>query len=47
MWLSQNGRHFAHDICDFIILYIIDCILIRLSLKFIPGFPIDNKPVWV
>ena len=40
---GQNGRHFADDIFRCIFLIEKFCILIRISLKFVPKGPIDNK----
>ena len=42
---GQNGRHFADDI--FICIFVNEKfdILIKISLKFVPKGPIDNKPV--
>ena len=39
----QIGRHLAHDI--FICIFVNEkvCILIQISLKFVPNGPIDNK----
>ena len=41
---TQNGRHFADDIFKFIFLYENCCILIKISLKFVPISPASNKP---
>ena len=43
----QNGPHFADDIFKCIILNEKFCILIRISLKFVPMGPIDNKSALV
>ena len=40
---SQNGRHFTDDILEYISLYENWCILIQISLKFVPNGPIDNN----
>ena len=42
---GQNGRHFADEIFKCIFLNEKFCILIRISLKFVPKDPNDNK--WV
>ena len=44
---GQNGRHFSNDI--FICIFINEkfCILIRISLKFVPKGPVDNKSALV
>ena len=45
----QNGRHFADEffICIFVNEKV--CILIEISLKFVPKGPVNNKPalVWI
>ena len=41
---GQNGWHFAHDIFRCIYLNEKFCILIRISLKFVPKGSIDNNP---
>ena len=45
--LGQNGHHFADDI--FICIFVKEkfCILIKVSLKFIPKGPIENNPAFV
>ena len=40
---GQNGRHFADDIFRCIFVDEKLCILIKISLKFVPKGPIDNK----
>ena len=40
---GQNGRHFADDIFKCIFMNEKFCILIRISLKFVPKGPIDCK----
>ena len=40
----QNGNHFVNDIFKCILLNEKFCILIPISLKFVPKGPIDNKP---
>ena len=40
---EQNGRHFADDIFKCIFLNQNLCILIKISLKFVPKGLIDNK----
>ena len=45
--LGQNGRHFADDIFRCIFVNEKFCILIKISLKFVPKGPIDNNPVLV
>ena len=43
---EQNGRHFADD--NFRCIFVNDnfCILIKMSLKFVPNGPIDNNPAF-
>ena len=41
---GQNDRHFADDIFKCIFMNEKFGILIRISLKFVPNGPIDNKP---
>ena len=43
--LGQNGFHFADDKCIFVSEKF--CILIRISLKFVPEGPIDKNPALV
>ena len=40
---GQNGRHFEDDILQCIFPNEKFCILIKISLKFVPNSPIDNK----
>ena len=40
---GQNGHHFADDIFTCILMNEKFCILIRISLKFVPKGPIDDK----
>ena len=44
---GQNGHHFADDIfrCNFMNEKL--CILIKISLKFVPKDPIDDNPALV
>ena len=42
--LEKNGRHFAEHIFKCIFLNDKVCILIKISLEFIPKGPIDNNP---
>ena len=44
---GQNGCHFADDIFNFIFMNEKLCILIRISLKFAPKGPVDNKSALV
>ena len=44
---GQNGRHFADDIFRRIFMNEKLCILIKISLKFVPKGPIDNNPAQV
>ena len=44
---GQNGRHFADDIFRCIFMDEKSCILITISLKFVPNGPIDNNPALV
>ena len=44
---GQNGRHFADDIFGCIFMNEKFCILIKISLKFVPKGPIDNNPALV
>ena len=41
---GQNGHHFEDDIFRCIFLNEAFCILITISLKFVPKGPIDNDP---
>ena len=43
----QNGRHFTDNIFKCIFLNKSVCILIKISLKFVPKGPIDNIPALV
>ena len=43
----QNGHHFADDILKWIFMNENFCILIKISLKFVPEGPIDKKSVLV
>ena len=44
---AQNGRHFADDIFKCIFVNEKFCILIKISLKFVPKVPIDNNTALV
>ena len=44
---GQNGRHFTDDNFNRIFVSEKFCILIKISLKFIPEGPIDNNPALV
>ena len=44
---GQNVRHFVDDIFRWIFLNEKFCILIKISLKFVPDGPIDNNPALV
>ena len=44
---GQNGRRFADDIFNCIFMNVKSCILIRISLNFVPKGPIDNNPALV
>ena len=44
---GQNGRHFAADISKCIFMNEMFCIWIRISMKFVPKRPIDNKSALV
>ena len=44
---QQNGHQFAHDIFGCIFMNEKFCILIEISLKFVPKCPIDNNPALV
>ena len=44
---GQNGRHFADDIFRCIVVNEKLCILIKVSLKFVPKRPIVNNPALV
>ena len=44
---GQNGRHFADIIFRCIFVNEKFCILIKISLKFVPKGPIDNYPAFV
>ena len=41
--LGQNGRHYADDIFRCIFVNEIFCILVEITLKFVPKSPIDKK----
>ena len=45
--LRQNGRHFADNIIKCIFFNENCCILIKISLKYIPRGPFSNKPALV
>ena len=45
--LKQNGRRFADDVFKCIFLNENVCILIKISLKFVPKCPINNIPALV
>ena len=44
---GQNGHHFADNIFRCIFMTEKFCILIKISLKFVPKGPIDNNPALV
>ena len=44
---GQNGRNFPNDIFGCIFMNEKLCILIEISLKFVPKGPIDNNPALV
>ena len=44
---AQNGLHFANDILSCIFVNEKFCILIKISLQFVPKGPINNKPALV
>ena len=44
---GQNGRHVANDIFKCIFVNEKFCILIEISLSFVPKGPIDNNPALV
>ena len=44
---GQNGRHFADDIFRCIFVNENFCILIKISLKFVPRGPVDNNSAFV
>ena len=44
---GQRGRHFAGDIFRCISLNDEYCIVIKMSLEFVPDGPIDNKPALI
>ena len=44
---GQNGRHFTDDIFSCIFVNEKFCILIKISLKFVPEGPIDNDPALI
>ena len=43
--LSLSGLHFADDFFQFIVVREMVCILIKISLKFLPKRPIQNNTV--
>ena len=44
---EKKSHHFAGEILQFILLYNNDCILIRISLKFVPNGLVHSKSAWV
>ena len=44
---GQTGLHLAHDIFRSVFMNEKFCILIKISLKFVPKGPIDNNPALV
>ena len=44
---GQNGHHFTDDIFRYILVNEKFCVLIKISLKFVPKGPIDNNPALV
>ena len=44
---EQNGRHFTNDILRCIFVNENFCILLEISLKFVPKVSIDNNPALV
>ena len=44
---GQNGHHFVDDVHRCIFVNKDLCILIRISLEYVPKGPIDNKPALV
>ena len=42
-----NGRYFTDDVFGFIFVFEKFCILIQISMKFVPKGPIDNNPALV
>ena len=44
---GQNGRHFPDDIFRRIFVNEKFCVLIKISLKFVPKGPIENNPTLV
>ena len=44
---GQNGRHFSDNSFERIFMNEKFCILIKISLKFVPNDPMDNEPVLV
>ena len=44
---GQNGRHFTNDTFRYIFVNEKFCILIKISLKFVPMGPIDNNQALV
>ena len=44
---GQNGRHFTKDIFICIFVNEMFCILIKISLKFVPKGPMDNNPALI
>ena len=44
---GQKGHHFADDIFRCIFVNEKLCVLIKISLKFVPKDPIDNNPALV
>ena len=44
---GQNGRHFTDNIFRCILVNDQFCILIKISLKFVPKGPADNNPALI
>ena len=44
---GQDGHHFADNILKCILVNEKFCILVKISLKFVPKVPIDNNPALV
>ena len=44
---EQNARHFADDMLNAFFVNEKFCVLIKMSLKFVPKGQIDNNPVFV
>ena len=47
LWPRQNGCHFTYNIFKRIFLNENCCVLMKISLKFVPQSPVNNSPALV